>query len=60
MYNHKYANDNYNRKYPQQNICNRCCCGINNCCDVDILTFILLRHLIKNINCGCCMVSPYA
>jgi len=51
-------------KYPQQN---RCCCGYNkyncgldSCCDIDILTFLLLRQLIRNVNHRCCIVSPYA
>lgn len=55
----------YNRcpQYRKYNRCccvlNRCNCGINNYCDTDILTFLLFRQLIRNVNC-CCRVSPYA
>ena len=53
-------------KYPQQNIYNRFCCGFNRCnCglnnyyDSDLLTFLLFKQLIRNVN-YCCRVSPYA
>ena len=66
MYNYGYANNCRCNRCPHVNTfsrCNcgfnRCNCGLNNCYDSDILTFLLLRQLIRNMNC-CCRVSPYA
>jgi len=65
MYNHGYTNCSC-KGYPQYCNCNRyrcgfnrCNCGINTCYDSDILTLLLFRQVIRNMNC-CCRVSPYA